>query len=103
MPLVRPGGTVLALKGQRAAAEADAARPGTAPAGGPDVAVLRAGDGKIAPPATVVRLIAGTGRAAPAGHGQAGARPGACAGKQPGRPVAGAPGKQGGHVGSVPR
>jgi 16S rRNA (guanine527-N7)-methyltransferase len=59
IPLVRPGGMVLALKGQRAAAEADAAGPVLRRLGVSDVAVLRAGVGKIAPPATVVRLIAG--------------------------------------------
>lgn len=58
MPLVRPGGMVLALKGQRAAAEADAAAPVLRRLGVSDVAVLRAGVGKISPAATVVRLIA---------------------------------------------
>jgi 16S rRNA (guanine527-N7)-methyltransferase len=77
IPLVRPGGMVLALKGQRAAAEADAAGPALRRLGVSDVAVLRAGAGRIAPPATVVRLIAGaqpTGAAKSAGS--AGARTG---------------------------
>jgi 16S rRNA (guanine527-N7)-methyltransferase len=59
IPLVQPGGRVLALKGQRAVSEADAAGPVLRRLGVSDVAVLRAGVGKIAPPATVVRLIAG--------------------------------------------
>ena len=66
MPLVRPGGMVLALKGERAAAEADAARQVLRQLGVSDVTVLRAGTGRITPAATVVRLIAGTGSAAPA-------------------------------------
>jgi 16S rRNA (guanine527-N7)-methyltransferase len=65
IPLVCPGGTVLALKGQRAAAEAEAARPVLSRLGVSDVAVLRAGAGRISPAATVVRLIAGTRQAGP--------------------------------------
>ena len=82
MPLVRPGGMVLALKGQRAAAEANAARPVLRRLGVSDVAVLRAGVGKISPPATVVRLIADTRSAGSAGA-RAGrrARPGTAHGK----------------------
>jgi 16S rRNA (guanine527-N7)-methyltransferase len=82
IPLVLPGGMVLALKGQRAAAEADAAGPVLRRLGVSDVAVLRAGVGKISPPATVVRLMAGT---EPAGSARARAgrrtRPGAAPGK----------------------
>ena len=85
MPLVRPGGMVLALKGQRAAAEADAAGPVLRSLGVSNVAVLRAGVGKISPPATVVRLIAGNrsaGSAKTAGtRGGRRARPGAARGK----------------------
>jgi 16S rRNA (guanine527-N7)-methyltransferase len=88
IPLVQPGGMVLALKGQRAAAEADAAGPVLRRLGVSEVAVLRAGVGKIAPPATVVRLIAGAqptgsrGSARPTGA-RAGrrARPGGAYGK----------------------
>jgi 16S rRNA (guanine527-N7)-methyltransferase len=65
LPLVRPGGMVLALKGQRASAEADAAGPVLRRLGVSDVTVLRAGVGKISPAATVVRLIAGTEPAGP--------------------------------------
>jgi 16S rRNA (guanine527-N7)-methyltransferase len=82
IPLVQPGGMVLALKGQRAAAEADAAGPVLRRLGVSDVAVLRAGVGKIAPPATVVRLIAG---AEPTGSAKSARRAGARGGRQ-GRP-----------------
>jgi 16S rRNA (guanine527-N7)-methyltransferase len=85
MPLVRPGGMVLALKGQRAAAEADAAGSVLRSLGVSDVAVLRAGVGKISAPATVVRLIAGirsAGSAQTSGaRGGRRARPGAARGK----------------------
>jgi 16S rRNA (guanine527-N7)-methyltransferase len=60
LPLVRPGGMVLALKGERAAAEADAAGPMLRRLGVSDITVLRVGVGRIAPPTTVLRLIAGT-------------------------------------------
>jgi 16S rRNA (guanine527-N7)-methyltransferase len=81
IPLVQPGGMVLALKGQRAAAEADAAGPVLRRLGVSDVAVLRAGVGKIAPPATVVRLIAG---AQPTGSRGSARSTGARAGRRAG-------------------
>ena len=59
LPLVRPGGMVLALKGERAAAEADAAGPLLRRLGVSETTVLRAGAGTAAPAATVIRLIAG--------------------------------------------
>lgn len=59
MPLVRPGGTVLALKGDRAAEEARTAAPALRRLGISEIAVLRAGQGTVDPPATVVRLVAG--------------------------------------------
>lgn len=64
MPLVRPGGTVLALKGERAADEAGAAGPVLRKLGVTAVEVLHAGAGVIDPVTTVVRLTAGerTGR-----------------------------------------
>jgi 16S rRNA (guanine527-N7)-methyltransferase len=64
MPLVRPGGLILALKGERAAAEADAAAPVLLGLGVAEVTVLRAGAGIVDPPTTVVRLVAGSGRPA---------------------------------------
>lgn len=60
--LVRPGGTVLALKGERAAHEAKAAGLALRRLGVTEVTVLSAGTGRIHPATTVVRLIApGTG------------------------------------------
>jgi 16S rRNA (guanine527-N7)-methyltransferase len=56
MPLVRPGGIILALKGERAAAEADDARSALRALGVDEVTVLQIGVGTIKPPATVVRL-----------------------------------------------
>ncbi len=64
MPLVRPGGVILALKGERAAAEADAAWPALRRLGIAEVTVLRAGAGIIDPATTVVRLAAGAQRPA---------------------------------------
>lgn len=70
LPLARPGGIVLAVKGERAAAEADAAAPLLRRLGVTDVSVLRAGVGQVDPPATVTRLVAPppakSGRSAPA-------------------------------------
>jgi 16S rRNA (guanine527-N7)-methyltransferase len=60
LPLVRPGGTVLALKGSGAADEAEEAGPVLRELGVSEVAVLRVGVGRVSPAATVVRLIAGT-------------------------------------------
>ena len=62
VPLLRPGGTVLALKGEQAAAEADAARPELRRLGVSEVTVLRAGAGRIDPATTVVKLVAGRRR-----------------------------------------
>jgi 16S rRNA (guanine527-N7)-methyltransferase len=59
VPLARPGGTVLAVKGARAAAEAEAARPVLHRLGVQDVSVLHVGASVLDPPATVVRLITG--------------------------------------------
>lgn len=56
LPLVRPGGMVLALKGERAAAEADTAGPVLRELGVGEITVLRAGAGTIHPATTVVRL-----------------------------------------------
>jgi 16S rRNA (guanine527-N7)-methyltransferase len=64
MPLVRPGGLILALKGERAAAEAAAAGPVLRELGVAEVTVLRAGAGIVNPATTVVRLVAGAGRPA---------------------------------------
>jgi 16S rRNA (guanine527-N7)-methyltransferase len=57
--LVRPGGIVLAIKGTDAEREMAAARRVLRRAGVAEVAVVRAGRGKVDPAATVVRLTAG--------------------------------------------
>lgn len=57
--LVRPGGLILAIKGDTADDEVSNARPVLRRLGLRDVAVLRAGAGKVDRAATVVRLIAG--------------------------------------------
>jgi 16S rRNA (guanine527-N7)-methyltransferase len=59
VPLARSGGLVLALKGERAAAEADAAGPALRRLGVSEITVLHAGTGRIIPPTTVVRLVVG--------------------------------------------
>lgn len=59
LPLVRPGGVVLALKGAGAEREVEQARPALRKAGVREVAVIRAGAGTVSPPAIVVRMIAG--------------------------------------------
>jgi len=55
-PLTRSGGVILALKGERGAAEAEAARPTLRKLGVDEVTVLQVGVGTIEPPTTVVRL-----------------------------------------------
>jgi 16S rRNA (guanine527-N7)-methyltransferase len=57
VPLVRPGGVVLALKGERAGQEADAAAPVLRRLGVSEVTVLRVGGGRDCPATTVVRMI----------------------------------------------
>jgi 16S rRNA (guanine527-N7)-methyltransferase len=60
--LVRPGGIVLAVKGEGAEREVAAARGVLRRAGVTEVTVVRAGRGKVDPAATVVRLTAGRQR-----------------------------------------
>jgi 16S rRNA (guanine527-N7)-methyltransferase len=57
--LLRPGGTVLAIKGANAKREVAAARPALRRLGVRDVDVVRVGGGRVDPAATVVRLTAG--------------------------------------------
>ena len=57
--LVRPGGLILAIKGATADEEVARARPVLRRLGIRDVAVVRAGEGKVDRAATVVRLVAG--------------------------------------------
>jgi 16S rRNA (guanine527-N7)-methyltransferase len=57
--LVRPGGLILAVKGAAAEEEVAQAGPVLRRLGMRDVAVVRAGDGKVDRAATVVRMVAG--------------------------------------------
>ena len=59
LPLTRPGGLVLAIKGAGAAAEVAEARPVLRRLRVREVTVVSAGSGKVDPAATVVRLVAG--------------------------------------------
>ena len=59
LPLVRPGGLVLAIKGAAAEEELAQAAPVLRRLGVQDAAVVAAGRGKVSPPPTVVRLRAG--------------------------------------------
>lgn len=54
LPLVRPGGRMLALKGERADTEVEEHRRAMERAGADDVRVVRCGAGFLNPPATVV-------------------------------------------------
>ena len=56
--LVRPGGMVLAIKGQTATEELKKARPVLRRVGARSAEVVRAGQGKVIPAATVVRFFA---------------------------------------------
>jgi 16S rRNA (guanine527-N7)-methyltransferase len=56
--LVRPGGMVLAIKGQTAADELKKARPVLKRIGARSAEVVRAGQGKVVPATTVVRFFA---------------------------------------------
>lgn len=59
LPLVRDGGTLLAMKGASVMEELDRDRQAVARAGGEDVEILRCGVGKVEDPATVVAVRKG--------------------------------------------
>ncbi|TYK50637.1 16S rRNA (guanine(527)-N(7))-methyltransferase RsmG [Actinomadura decatromicini] len=61
LPLLRPGGELLALKGERAAAELDEAEPVLKRHGVRGTELLQVGRGMVDPPTTLVRVIAGGG------------------------------------------
>ncbi|MBO0680054.1 16S rRNA (guanine(527)-N(7))-methyltransferase RsmG [Mycolicibacterium sp. S2-37] len=60
LPLLRAGGRMLALKGERADTEVDDHRRAMERAGAEDVGVVRCGAGYLSPPATVVVARRGT-------------------------------------------
>ena len=55
--VVRPGGMILAVKGQQAQAELDQAAPALRRLGVRSAEVLQAGHGIVEPPATVIRIL----------------------------------------------
>jgi 16S rRNA (guanine527-N7)-methyltransferase len=59
LPLLRPDGELLALKGERAAAELEEAQPVLEKFGVRVAEVLHVGRGKVDPPTTVIRVVAG--------------------------------------------
>lgn len=63
LPLVRPGGVLLALKGERAAEELDQARPELSRWGATEATVELWGEGVLDPPTRVIRLVRAAGRA----------------------------------------
>jgi 16S rRNA (guanine527-N7)-methyltransferase len=63
VPVVRPGGMVLAIKGSTAAAELRDAAQVLRRIGAHDAEVVHAGQGKVIPATTVVRFFAQLGRA----------------------------------------
>lgn len=58
LPLLRPGGELLALKGERAAAELKEAGPVLDGFGIRTAELLQVGHGKVDPPTTIVRVVA---------------------------------------------
>ena len=68
--LLRPGGQLLAIKGQSAAAELEAAEPALARLGVRSAEVLQAGHGRVVSATTIVRVVMG----GPAGEERAGAQ-----------------------------
>ncbi|ETK35044.1 16S rRNA (guanine(527)-N(7))-methyltransferase RsmG [Microbispora sp. ATCC PTA-5024] len=59
LPLLRDGGELLAMKGERAAEEIESAWAQLKASGAQDVEVLEVGRDKVEPPATLVRVVAG--------------------------------------------
>ena len=58
LPLLRPGGELLALKGERAATELEEAQPVLKRFGVRTAELLQVGRGKVDPPTTLVRVVA---------------------------------------------
>ncbi|HEX6470229.1 MAG TPA: 16S rRNA (guanine(527)-N(7))-methyltransferase RsmG [Streptosporangiaceae bacterium] len=58
LPLLRPGGELLAFKGERARTELDEAGPTLRSLGVRTAELLQLGHGKVEPPTTIVRVVA---------------------------------------------
>ena len=58
LPLLRPGGELLAMKGERAAAELDTAAPVLRSFGVRTAELRQVGHGMVDPPTTIVRVVA---------------------------------------------
>jgi 16S rRNA (guanine527-N7)-methyltransferase len=75
LPLLRPGGRMLAIKGERGAEELEQHRRGMAALGAVDARVVTCGANYLRPPATVVLARRGQHpRHRPARNGKAGSR-----------------------------
>ncbi|MCW2514587.1 MAG: Ribosomal small subunit methyltransferase [Mycobacterium sp.] len=61
LPLLRPGGRMLAMKGERAAAEIEEHRRAMSSLGAVDVKVMECGVNYLTPPVTVVEAVRGSG------------------------------------------
>ncbi|HEU4348106.1 MAG TPA: 16S rRNA (guanine(527)-N(7))-methyltransferase RsmG [Actinoplanes sp.] len=72
LPLLRPGGRLLAVKGDTADAELTAARPALSRAGAADAEVVRCGAGIVDPPTTVVVVTRSTVRSSAGGRQRGG-------------------------------
>lgn len=72
LPLLRPGGQLLALKGDTAADELATARAALTRSGAAAAEVVRCGAGTVDPPATVVVVTRGTVRASASGRQRGG-------------------------------
>ncbi|GGP03099.1 16S rRNA (guanine(527)-N(7))-methyltransferase RsmG [Nonomuraea glycinis] len=59
MPLLREGGELIAMKGERAAEELAEAEPQLRASGATTAELVTVGHGKVEPPATLVRVISG--------------------------------------------
>jgi 16S rRNA (guanine527-N7)-methyltransferase len=58
LPLLRPGGTLLAMKGERAGSELEEAAPVLRSFGVRTAELLQVGHGMVDPPTTIVRIVA---------------------------------------------
>jgi 16S rRNA (guanine527-N7)-methyltransferase len=68
LPLLRPGGSLIALKGSQASTELDAATADLRRLGAVDWSIESCGQDLVDPPTTVVRVVAGEGPQSPAGR-----------------------------------